>query len=284
MAYYPNNPNGQATMANSAPVTIASNQTALPITDDSGSLTVDNATISVVGSGTEATAQRVTIATDSTGVLSVDDNGGSLTVDNATISVVGTGTEATAQRVTIATDSTGVLSVDDNGSSLTVDGTVTASNTAGDVAHDAADSGNPVKIGGVAKSTEQTAVATGDRVNFVADLVGKQIILPYANPENFVSGNGSNTDGTTTSLISAQGAGIRTYITSIVITNTSASNIYVEFKDDITAKYTIPAPANSGAIITLPTPLVGTANKAWWFDPSTAATTIYCSAAGYKGV
>lgn len=43
----------------------------------------DTDTLAVVGSGTEATAQRVTIATDSTGVLSVDDNGSSLTVDNA---------------------------------------------------------------------------------------------------------------------------------------------------------------------------------------------------------
>lgn len=36
----------------------------------------------VVGGGVEATALRVTIASDSTGVLSVDDNGGALTVDN----------------------------------------------------------------------------------------------------------------------------------------------------------------------------------------------------------
>ena len=35
------------------------------------------------GGGVEATALRVTIASDSTGVLSVDDNGSSLTVDNA---------------------------------------------------------------------------------------------------------------------------------------------------------------------------------------------------------
>lgn len=46
--------------------------------------------------------------------------------DTGSLAVVGSGTEATAQRVTIATDSTGVLSVDDNGSSLTVDGSVTA--------------------------------------------------------------------------------------------------------------------------------------------------------------
>src|SRR3990167_8804610 len=36
----------------------------------------------VFGAGTEAAALRVTVATDSTGVLSVDDNGGALTVDN----------------------------------------------------------------------------------------------------------------------------------------------------------------------------------------------------------
>lgn len=41
------------------------------------------APLSTTGGGTEATALRVTVATDSTGVLSVDDNGGSLTVDNA---------------------------------------------------------------------------------------------------------------------------------------------------------------------------------------------------------
>lgn len=44
----------------------------------------------------------------------------------APLSTTGGGTEATALRVTVATDSTGVLSVDDNGASLTVDGTVNA--------------------------------------------------------------------------------------------------------------------------------------------------------------
>ena len=39
------------------------------------------APLSTTGGGTEATALRVTVASDSTGVLSVDDNGGSLTVD-----------------------------------------------------------------------------------------------------------------------------------------------------------------------------------------------------------
>jgi len=79
--------------------------------------------LAVVGGGVEATALRVTIASDSTGVLSIDDNAGSLTVDNAQLSVVGGGAEATALRVTLANDSTGVVSVDDNGAALTIDST-----------------------------------------------------------------------------------------------------------------------------------------------------------------
>jgi len=41
---------------------------------------------------------------------------------------LGGGTEATALRVTVASDSTGVLSIDDNGGAITVDGTVAVTN------------------------------------------------------------------------------------------------------------------------------------------------------------
>ena len=58
------------------------------------------APLSTTGTGTEATAQRVTIATDSTGLLSVDDNGASLSVDwNGTQPVTGSGTATGALRV-----------------------------------------------------------------------------------------------------------------------------------------------------------------------------------------
>ena len=114
------------------PVTQSGTWDEVGINDSGNSITVDWAgTAPPIGAGVEATALRVTLATDSTGLVSVDDNGGSLTIDNAQLSVVGTGTEAAAMRVTIATDSTGVLSVDDNGGSLTVDGTVTANLAAG---------------------------------------------------------------------------------------------------------------------------------------------------------
>mgnify|MGYP001568370189 CR=1 FL=1 len=57
-----------------------------------------------VGGGVEANALRVTLASDSTGLVSVDDNGASLTVDNAALSVTGTGTAAGGLRVNLATD------------------------------------------------------------------------------------------------------------------------------------------------------------------------------------
>ena len=42
----------------------------------------------------------------------------------APLNLTGGGTESSALRVTIANDSTGVLSIDDNGGSITIDGTV----------------------------------------------------------------------------------------------------------------------------------------------------------------
>src|SRR5437867_971018 len=81
------------------------------------------APLSTTGGGTEATALRVTVANDSTGVLSVDDNGGSLTVDGTVTANQGT-PAASANRwpveisngtVNAAIDGTGQLSVKDAG-------------------------------------------------------------------------------------------------------------------------------------------------------------------------
>ena len=76
---------------------------------------------------------------------------------------------------------------------------------AGTVAHDAADSGNPVKIGGkVVTALATTALAAGDRADMPTATDGRQITSPYANPENLVSGVTSDMTGTsTTSLVAA---------------------------------------------------------------------------------
>jgi len=160
----------------------------------------------------------------------------------------------------------------------------------GIVAHDAVDEGNPVKIGAKAVSSEPAAVAAADRTNLITDLVGKLITLPYANPENFVSGaiTTAMTGTTSTSLIAAPAAGLRNYITQITVSNSHATvgtDVVIQDGSGGATLYTIPAAAvYGGAVLTFPVPL----------RQPTTATAIYCanvttgastkvSASGYKG-
>jgi hypothetical protein len=218
LAYFPNNPNGQATSANSAPVVIASDQSPVPIADGGGSLTVD---------GTVGVSGTVTVSVQNASIP-VTDNGGSLTVDGS----VSVSNFPTTQDVNVTNAS---IPVTDNGGSLTVDGTVAATQNAGatynvqisdgastvpidaahadgetntenhidigakclvfngtswdrqrgdttgtfnvgNIAHDLADSGNPLKIGFRAEAALPTAVATDDRVNGIADVFGRQLV------------------------------------------------------------------------------------------------------------
>ncbi len=193
----------------------------------------------LAGGGTEDGALRVTVASDSTGVLSVDDNGGSLTVDGtvavtgvstaanqttiighvdgieallttidadtSNLSVVGSGTEATAQRVTIATDSTGVLSVDDNGGSLTVDGTVTIQ-----------DGGNTITVdnGGTFAVQADTELTTGDVdtgagtdtravIGLVGTASGGGQLIPGSSTDGLLVNLGGNNDVTVAGVATA---------------------------------------------------------------------------------
>jgi|GEM_PF-5827310 len=145
---------------------------------------------------------------------------------------------------------------------------------------------NPFTIGAKGVNAEQTAVTNGQVVNFVTDLVGKQIVLPYANPENFVSGRASATDTTSTSLIAAPASGLRNYITHITVWNSSATSTYIKIQDGSggTELYDVPAPAGGGASLTLPTPLrQPTTATALYFAANASANAIVISASGYKG-
>jgi len=237
---------------------------------------------------------QIDIAAASTS-LTVSDGGGSITVDNNGTFAV----QATLQSnsgvdvgdVTINNASGGsAVNIQDGGNSITVDGTVSAT-SAGDIAHDSADSGNPVKVGGKAVSSEPTAVANADRANLITDLVGKLITLPYANPENFVSGaiTSSMTGTTSTSLVAAPGAGLRNYITTIIVSNAHATvgtDIAIQDGSGGTTLLTIPAAAvYGGAVINLPVPLrQPTTNTALFCANVTTGASTKVSAVGYKGV
>lgn len=77
----------------------------------------DVASLAVVGGGLEATALRVTIANDSTGVVSIDDNGGSITVDG-TVAISGT-VAVTDNGGSLTVDNGGTFVVQENGAALT---------------------------------------------------------------------------------------------------------------------------------------------------------------------
>ncbi len=154
----------------------------------------------------------------------------------------------------------------------------------GSIAHDSADNGSPVKMGAKASASISalTLVADADRTNMFAGIDGVQIVRPHCNLEDIVSGNATNTDGTSTQCIAAQAAGVKTYLTSIILCNTSATAITVDIKDGSTVKVSLPLPAGSGCIFNPPVPIPGTAATAWNFDGSAAATTVTCSMVGFK--
>jgi hypothetical protein len=151
--------------------------------------------------------------------------------------------------------------------------------------------------GAEAISSEQAAATAGRMVPLVADLASKLIVLPYANPENFVSGTitSAMTGTTTTSLLAAPAAGLRNYITQITVSNGSTTvptDILIQDGSGGTTLYVIPAPAGvgtgtgaAGASITFPTPLrQPTTGTAIFVANVTTSSSTKVSASGYKGI
>lgn len=168
-------------------------------------------------------------------------------------------------------------------SAITVSPCLAGDNTA----HDAADAGNPLKIGAKAAGalSTLTPVAAGDRTNLFAGLDGVMLTHPHAPLGDRASGVAAITDGASTSVVAAQGAGIRFCATTLVVSNSSATNVTVDLRDGTAGSVlmTIPAAANmGGGVIPLSVPLCTTANTIFAADPSAAATTVTISAVGFK--
>jgi hypothetical protein len=256
-----------------------------------------------MGTGTRSAGTlRVTVATDD--VIAASQNGTwtvglSAAQTLATVTnlaqlggqaiAMGTGVRsAGTQRVTIATDDvvaasqSGIWTV---GLSAAQTLATVSTLTGGGVAHDSADSGNPVKVGAraVAGLSGATLVAAADRSDVVTDLAGS-LLVRKTPLEDIVTGVLANTDGASTSVIAAQGAGVKTYITDVTIANSSATNVTVDLRDGTSGsvKWTFPVPANGGVTHRFETPLPFSANTAVAADASAAATTITISLGGFK--
>ena len=195
----------------------------------------------VTGAGTEAGAVRVTIATDSTGVLSVDDNGGALTVDNG-----------------------GTFATQVDGAALTalqlIDDTV--------VTHDATVSAAGNQMMGSALTTNPTAVGTGDAVRIMCDDQGRVVTSPHS-VRDLVGITHTALSATTseTTVVAAGGAGVFRDIVGITVHNGGAALNQVTIRPSTagTAMFIFQLAADGGGtVFTPPVPIPQTtANNVW---------------------
>ncbi len=175
-----------------------------------------------------------------------------------------------------------------------VSGTVTANAgtgtfaTGGPAAHDAAISGNPVRIAGRALNANYTAVATGDVADLVTTLVGALVNKPFAIPEldwSYAAAAGGITNTTDVAVRAAQGAGIRNYVTAIQLRNTNTTSTEFVIKDGAsTVLWRTQLPANmAGSMeVVFPTPLRGTAATAVNVACIANAAAVYACLQGYS--
>lgn len=128
--------------------------------------TLDSSTAIASGGGVEAGALRVTLANDSTGLVSVDDNGGSLTVD------VGTALPAGTNAIGKLAANTGVDIGDVDVTSVVPGTSANNLGKAEDAAHTTGDVG--VMALGVRKDTPTALAGTdGDYAPFLTDANGR---------------------------------------------------------------------------------------------------------------
>lgn len=231
---------GQQTAANSIPVTLPSDQGAIAVTDNGSSLTVDgtvavSGTVSVNGSGVTQPISAASLPLPS---------GAATAAKQPALGTAGTASAdvLTVQGIAAMT----ALKVDGSGVTQPVSGTVSASNTAGVAAHDAAVSGNPVLAGCEARTADGTAVSNGDAVRAIADTLGKQVVLQGAVHDLHVRGTANYTNTPAADLIAAAGAGVRIAVTSVLATNASATATKVEIRDGTTVKIQGYAAATGG--------------------------------------
>lgn len=178
---------GQATMANSLPVALASNQSALPVTDNSGSLTVDSTQLpAALGQNTMANSFAVAIAS----------NQSSLTVAGSG----GAGSDAAALRVSLS-----------NADAVTQGSTAAT---------------NPIQNGVEGRTTDPTAVTDGQNNRAISTVLGKQITKPYAIPASewfYAAAAGGLVTTAGVTVKAAGAANVRNYVTAIQVINSHAT-------------------------------------------------------------
>jgi len=253
------------------------------------------APLSTTGGGTEAAALRVTVASDSTGVLSVDDNGSTLTVDAPVGTPVATrlsdgaafydatktgqlptalvggrldenvgawlGSVAPTVGSKTSANSVPVVVASDQGNVPVSQATAANLNAqvVGTVAHDGVDSGNPEKIGARAVTTLATAtmVAAADRTDLVGGVDGAAIVRPHCPLGDILSERITDTAGTSVaSAVFTAVASTRNYITTIMVYNSNITTSgFLDIRDGTAGAILMTVPLPANGGAVIPLPV-----------------------------
>ncbi len=316
---------GQAAMAASIPVVIASNQSAVPVADGGGSLTVDG-TVAATQSGTWTEANSAAIKTAAESLDAAIPNAGqaamaasvpvAIASDQSAVPVSGTvtanvgtvGTLATAAKQDTLAALVGEVQASPTANTLldrlktiatnlgavviaagaNVIGAVTQSGTwtvqpgntanttpwlmAGGAAHGATVAGNPVLGGGEARDANGTAVTAGQAVRQALDRYGRtRVVKPKATSQ--ATSNGTPITATTANVIAAPSAGSHLRMLRLHVANGGATATWVSFREGAAGlkKYAVCLP-QYGVI----SPDLGGS----WELPSATSLDIVLSAAG----
>jgi len=222
------------------------------------------------------TSAAPTYTTATTNYLSLT-LAGALRVDGSSTTqpVSGTVTVAQATAANLNATVTGTVGATQSGTWTVQQGTPPWL-VGGDIAAGSADSGNPAKIGGVARTANPTAVANGQRVNASFDKLGKQVVIG-ALRETKGDQKTSITTTTETTVVTAGGAGVFNDIYGIVVTNKSATTVFVDFRDSTGGAVvtTLAAPANDtrGLTLTVDSAITQTTAANNWTAQLSSATT-----------
>lgn len=260
--------------------------TGIPIT---GTVTVGSHAVTNAGTFAVQAAQSGTwTVTGAGGSFPVTDSDGSLTVDAPVATPVFVRLSDGAAAIT--TLAVSLASVPSH--AVTNAGTFAVqAASAGDVAHDAADSGNPIKIGAKVETSPKgiTLVADGGRTNVYADADGQLIVKLGTSGADAISESVSDTGGTSTAFSNFTAvASTKNAITAYSIFRTDAGTTmaYVDFRDGTggAVLWRVPLPPSGGANLSLGgQPIFKTsANTALAYDVSAALTTVYISVSGFQ--
>ncbi len=233
MAYNPVNPNGQATSANSAPVVIASDQSAVAVS------------VSGVATAANQTTGNTSLSSIDGKITAV--NTGAVVVSSSALpALAATSTKQSdgSQKTQIVDGSGNVIASTGNALDINIASSEVSSATAGDVASGSADSGNPVKIGALAKTAWPTSVSDAQRVNLVASKSGS-LMTAGAMREMKGAQKTTITSSTAETTIVTSDATYTLDLYGLIIANTSASNCKVTIKDSTagTTRFIIQVPA-----------------------------------------